>query len=81
MINTNATYYRVYALGEFCSLDRLVYSNWKVEDFDRSAIEGEHIVGMDFGFVNDPTAIVDAVAADKTLYICREWFGAGKTND
>ena len=25
---TNPTYYNIYALGDFCSLDKLVYNNW-----------------------------------------------------
>ena len=34
---TNPTYYRIYALGEFASLDKLVYQNVKIEDFDEKA--------------------------------------------
>lgn len=30
MMNTNPVYYRIYALGEFASLDKLVFSNWEV---------------------------------------------------
>ena len=28
MKNTNEVYYKIYALGEFGSLDKLVYNNW-----------------------------------------------------
>lgn len=83
LINTNPTYFRIYAKGEFCSLDKLVYNNWSVQDFDRNTLNGIHCVGCDFGFVNDPTAIVDSVADkdNKILYICRENYSTGKTND
>lgn len=32
LIETNPTYYRIYALGEFCSLDKLVYNNWEISE-------------------------------------------------
>lgn len=81
MINTNPTYYRIYALGEFCSLDRLVYHNWKIEDFeDKKNLD--IIIGLDFGFVNDPTALVASYidTKEKKLYIFKEWVATGKTN-
>ena len=34
MEKTNNVYYKIYALGEFATLDKLVYTNWKVEEFD-----------------------------------------------
>jgi phage terminase large subunit len=34
MKKTNEVYYKIYALGEFGSLDKLVYNNWQVMDFD-----------------------------------------------
>jgi len=40
MKNTNEPYYKIYALGEFGSLDKLIYSNWKVEAFDPKSIKG-----------------------------------------
>ena len=35
---TNEVYYEIYALGEFGSLDKLVYNNWQSYDFNHSAI-------------------------------------------
>lgn len=78
-IHTNPTYYRIYALGEFCSLDKLVYNNWRVEAFEPPA-DGKLIVGLDFGFTNDPTAIVASIVKDDDIYIFREFTGTGKTN-
>ena len=34
LINTNPTYYKIYAKGEFVSLDKLVFNNWEVREFD-----------------------------------------------
>lgn len=83
MIDTNPTYYRIYALGEFCSLDKLVYTNYEIRDFDYQKIEGVHCCGLDFGFSADTTAFVASILDEenKTLYIYKEWGARGKTND
>ena len=77
---SNPTYYKIYALGEFCTLDKLVYYNWKVEDFDHTQIKGKLLVGLDFGYTNDPTALVASVMTDKKIYIFEEWVDTNKTN-
>lgn len=77
---TNPNYYKIYALGEFCTLDKLVYYNWKVEDFDYTKIQGKLCVGLDFGFVNDTSAIVASIVDDKKIYLFREWGDTNKTN-
>jgi phage terminase large subunit len=78
-IHTNPTYYRIYALGEFCSLDKLVYNNWRIEAFE-PLTDGKLVVGLDFGFTNDPTAIVASVVKDNDIYVFKEYTGTGKTN-
>ena len=77
---SNFTYYKIYALGEFCTLDKLVFTNWEVKEFDHAAIKGDLLVGLDFGFVNDTSAIVASIMTDKEIYIFREWGSTGKTN-
>ena len=77
---SNPTYYKIYALGEFCTLDKLVYYNWKVENFDHTQIKGKLLVGLDFGYTNDPTALVASVMTDKKIYIFKEWVDTNKTN-
>lgn len=78
-IHTNPTYYKIYALGEFCSLDKLVYNNWRVENFEPPT-DGKLIVGLDFGFTNDPTAIVASIVKGDDIFIFKEFTGTGKTN-
>lgn len=79
---TNYTYYKIYALGEFCTLDKLVFTNWRVEDFDYTKLQGELIVGLDFGFVNDTSALVASILDEeaKKIYIFKTWGQTGKTN-
>lgn len=83
LITTNPTFYKVYALGEFASLDKLVFTNWKKEEFDHATTAGQLIVGLDFGFTNDPTALVAGLVDEeaKRLYVFQEWTAQGKTND
>lgn len=81
MIKTNPTYYKIYALGEFCSLDKLVYTNWHVEEFDYHTIMGDLLVGLDFGFSVDTTAIVASILQDEKLYVFKEFGDTGLTND
>lgn len=83
MKKTNEVYYKIYALGEFGSLDKLVYDNWQVFDFDINKIKGEHLCGLDFGYTHDPTAFVSSVLVreEHRIYVCKEWGGTGYLND
>lgn len=75
--------WKVEALGEFVSLDKLVFHNWQETDFDYTKIKGELIIGMDFGFVNDKSTIVASIIVEeeKKIYIFKEWGDTNKTND
>lgn len=80
---SNPTYYKIYALGDFVSLDKLIFHNYTVEEFDHRQIRGEMLLGMDFGFINDVSTIVASILdeANGRIYIFREWGDIGKTND
>jgi phage terminase large subunit len=82
MRETNPTRWRIEALGDFVSLDRLIFNNYVVEEFDYTTIQGELLLGMDFGFVADPSVIVASLLDEdnKRIHIFREWEGQGKTN-
>lgn len=83
MISHNPVWYKIYALGEFCNLSQTVFTDYECKSFDKAHLDGTHITGMDFGYVNDPSTIVSAVLNDKTktIYICDEYYEKGKTND
>ena len=80
--HTNYVYYKIYALGEFATLDKLVFTNWTTEEFDYIKLKGELIIGLDFGFVNDTSALVASILDEesKKIYVFREWGAKGKTN-
>ena len=78
----NPTYYKIYALGEFCSLDKLVFNNWEIgaaADTSQFTL----LLGLDFGYVNDATAFVVAYLdeANKTIYIDQELYKTGLLNN
>lgn len=53
-----ANWWRVYGLGEIGMLEGVVFSNWKM--IDTIPNEAKLIgYGLDFGFTNDPTAIIE----------------------
>lgn len=80
---TNEVYYKIYALGEFGSLDKLIYNNWQRMDFDSSKLKGQLLCGLDFGYTNDPTAFVVSVLVEneQRIYVFKEWGGTGYLND
>lgn len=79
----NPTRWKIEALGDFVSLDKLVFQNYRVEEFDYIAVKGALLVGLDFGFVNDITALTASVLDEenKRIYIFQEWGDTNKTND
>lgn len=79
---TNPTRWKIEALGDFVTLDRLVFYNWRAEAFDYTQIRGQLCIGLDFGFINDTSALVASIVNDndKTIHIFREWGATGKTN-
>lgn len=78
----NYNRWKIEALGEFVTLDKLVFQNWKSEEFNYADIKGQLLVGLDFGFVNDVSALVASIMdeTNKRIYIFKEWGDTGKTN-
>jgi phage terminase large subunit len=78
--NTNYAYYKIYCLGEFGTLGKQIFTNYRIEDLSNFDMSNIHVgIGLDFGFVNDPTAIglfgYDRI--NKKIYIFDEIY---KTN-
>lgn len=87
MQQNNPAYFRIYALGEFCSIDKLVYTNWEEKQFDfREIIKTNKnvkaVFAIDFGYTNDPTAFVAALIDDveKIIWVFDEFQQKGMTN-
>jgi phage terminase large subunit len=83
MKQTNPTRWKIEALGDFVSLDKLIFQNYVVEEFDYTKLKGDLLVGLDFGFMTDPSVIVASILneEEKTIHIFKEWGETGKTNE
>lgn len=80
----NEAYYKIYALGEFATLDKLVFPKYKKQLLNKEELK--HIpsdFGLDYGFINDPSAFmhVKIDEENKRLYIVEEYVKKGLTND
>ena len=83
MKSRNPIRYKIEAEGQFATLDKLIFNNWEVREFNPDEYrELPLLVGLDFGFTNDPTALVASLLDEenKILYIFKEWGSTGKTN-
>lgn len=80
---TNPARWKIEALGDFVSLDKLVFQNWKVEEFNHTTLKGDLLCGLDFGFINDISALTSSILDEeaKRIYVFREWGDTGKTNE
>lgn len=74
--------WQIEALGDFVSLDRLVFQNVKVKEFNHADIKGQLLCGLDYGFVNDISAFVASLLDEesKKLYVFKIWGDTNKTN-
>lgn len=80
----NPAYYRIYTLGEFATLDKLVFPVYETKIISEKEIEGlPRWTGLDFGYVNDPSAIVSGYIDEnnKKIYVCSEYVRKGMLND
>lgn len=81
---TDKYFYQVYTLGNWGILGNVIFTNWRVEDL--SAMRDQltnHRNGLDFGFAEDPAALVPTHydRKNKTIYIYDELYELGLTND
>ena len=84
LADRNEAYYKIYALGEFATLDKLVFPKYKKQLLNKDELS--HIpsdFGLDYGFINDPSAFMHIKIDDENrrLYILEEYVRKGLTND
>ena len=72
-------WWQVYGLGEIGSIQGVVFSNWQtIETIPKEAeLVGR---GMDFGFTNDPTTIVDIYKYNQKYILDERLYKTGLTN-
>ncbi|HEL2527380.1 TPA: PBSX family phage terminase large subunit [Streptococcus suis] len=84
LANRNEAYYKIYALGEFATLDKLVFPKYERKLLNKDNMR--HLpsyFGLDYGFINDPSAFLHVKIDDKArkLYIVEEYVRKNLTND
>lgn len=74
--------YKIEGLGQWGISEGLIYTNWRVEDFDREHLQYPLAIGLDFGW-EDPTAIsvMRVDEENKKLYICDQFYSQHQTLD
>lgn len=80
----NPSYYRIYVLGEFATLDKLIYPVYEKRLISKEEVQGlERIQGLDFGYTNDPSAFVGGYydKENKVIYVTDEYVKKGMLND
>jgi phage terminase large subunit len=71
-------WWKVYGLGEVGSLEGVVFNNWRI--CDAVPESPKRVIGIDFGFSNDPTVIVSVSISDGKLYWDELLYRTGMTN-
>lgn len=82
--NRNPAYYRIYALGEFATLDKLVFPVYTKRLIGTDEVAGLPLwIGLDFGYINDPSALVwgHIDTANKKIYVMGEYVRKGMKNN
>ncbi|EHL7175203.1 PBSX family phage terminase large subunit [Staphylococcus pseudintermedius] len=80
----NPAYYKIYALGEFATLDKLVFPKYEKRIIsDKEVGHLPSYFGLDFGYVNDPSAFIHVKIDNdnKKLYIMSEYVKKGMLNN
>jgi len=79
---TDPYYYNVYTLGNWGIIGAVIFKNWEVANFDRTAFS-TYRNGVDWGFADDPFAFI-RIALDfkkKELFVCDEIYETGLLNE
>lgn len=82
MHDTNYAYWQIYANGEFSSLDKLIFTNWEIYH-DKAPDNLSILIGLDFGYVNDPSAMIVSKIDEenKLIYVIDEMYERGLLNN
>jgi len=71
-------WWKVYGLGEVGSLEGVVFNNWKI--CDEIPQSPKRVIGIDFGFTNDPTVVVSVTYSDGKIYLDELLYKTNMTN-
>ena len=66
--NTNKSLWTIYGLGEQAVIEGVVFKKWQIVEEIPSYIRN-HKLGLDFGYSNDPTTIIDVAVQGNNVYL------------
>lgn len=76
MLKKDENQWRIYGLGEIGVNEGQIYTNWVIDELDQPPAEAELVRhGLDYGYTNDPSAVVDVYRwnggfiLDEALYL------------
>ena len=78
---TDPNWWNIYGLGLVGNIEGLVHPLFQTVDCMPDRNNGVHFYGMDFGFSNDPTALIDCLVINDCLYCDELIYQTGLTND
>lgn len=73
-------WWRVYGLGEVGNVEGLVHPIFKESPMPGVGETGKELFGLDFGFTNDPSALVRVIIVGKDMYAEQLMHESGLTN-
>lgn len=83
---TNPAYYKIYSLGIFTTLDKLVIPSFdtrRIVPGDPKLAELPDLFGLDFGYTNDPSVLIHVKidVKNRYLYVLDEYVKRGMLNN
>ncbi len=71
--------WEVYGLGSYGKKKGIIFNNWTIVDAIPEGIQRKGL-GMDFGFTNDPTSLIDIYMTDGEIWLDELLYHQGLTN-
>jgi len=72
-------WYKVYGLGEIGNLEGVIFNNW--QQIDKIPTDAKLIgIGCDFGYTNDPTALIEVYTYNGKRYVNELMYRSGMLN-
>ena len=79
--NRDEQYWRVYGLGEKATFSEgMIFNNWSFIDYSVFPESDDIFLALDWGYSNDPTAIVELRKQNNKIYIKEICYKTGMTN-
>ena len=79
--NRDEQYWRVYGLGEKATFSEgMIFNNWSFINYSEFPESDDIFLALDWGYSNDPTAIVELRKQNNKIYIKEICYKTGMTN-